>query len=244
MDRHTRTAARRPNRWRDEIATGSEIVPRISNHGGLARGAGRRVNARDSFSGYREKPKRIGFSQVLLGRERETRQIGQRTEVVGMNARRVEFSLVIGIVCIGVPERGAQALELQALELVAARAQNRLHGHELLDCMRTHRSGHPSHYSDLSRSKSGRRFSRAAANPSRTSASLKPRNSSASEVSKLGPANRSQLFSACLVQRIAVVLPAASVRATSNALSSTWASGTATATRPMRSASAPDRALS
>jgi hypothetical protein len=43
--------------------------------------------------------------------------------------------------------------------------------------------------------------------PSCTSGPAKPMNSSASEVSKLGPAWRSQLFSAYLVQRIALWLP-------------------------------------
>ena len=40
-------------------------------------------------------------------------------------------------------------------------------------------------------------------------------NSSASEVSKLGPAWRYQLLSEYLVQRMALVLPAASLSATS-----------------------------
>src|ERR1022692_1575685 len=69
----------------------------------------------------------------------------------------------------------------------------------------------------LEEAKFAGRLPRAAAKPSRTSASLKPRNSSASEVSKLGPARRSQLLRACLVKRTAVALPAASERATSNA---------------------------
>ena len=57
-------------------------------------------------------------------------------------------------------------------------------------------------WSDLLRARA------AAARPARASASLNPKNSRASEVSKLGPANLSQLLSACLVQRIAVALPA------------------------------------
>ena len=65
-------------------------------------------------------------------------------------------------------------------------------------------------------------------------------NSSASEVSKLGPAMRSQLFSEYLVQRIAVCEPAASLLATSKALAISSASSTHSDTRPMRSASSPD----
>src|ERR1700737_5071992 len=83
-----------------------------------------------------------------------------------MAARRVEFSLVISVIRVGVLQRRPQALELQAFEFVATRAQNRLHGHQLLDSVRTHR-GAPAlrDSSGMSRSNAGRRFSRAAANP-------------------------------------------------------------------------------
>jgi hypothetical protein len=47
-------------------------------------------------------------------------------------------------------------------------------------------------------------------------------------------------LSACLVQRVAVRLPAANLRATSNAVSMTRSSGVHSATSPMRSASIPD----
>jgi hypothetical protein len=93
------------------------------------------------------------------------------------------------------------------------------------------------------RLKSAGRLARAAAIPSRTSSNLNPKNSSASDVSKLGPAKRSQLLRACLVNRIAVVLPAANVLATSKARSITSASGTQSPTKPMRSASNPDKGL-
>ena len=61
----------------------------------------------------------------------------------------------------------------------------------------------------------GPRRSRSEARPSFTSGPAKPMNSSASEVSKAGPACRSQLFSEYLVQRIAVCEPSASLSATS-----------------------------
>ena len=61
----------------------------------------------------------------------------------------------------------------------------------------------------------GLRRSRSEARPSFTSGPAKPMNSSASEVSKAGPACRSQLFSEYLVQRIAVCEPSASLSATS-----------------------------
>lgn len=53
--------------------------------------------------------------------------------------------------------------------------------------------------------------------PSRTSGPANPMNSSASEVSKVGPARRNQLLSAYLVQRMAVCEPAASRSAISKA---------------------------
>ena len=56
----------------------------------------------------------------------------------------------------------------------------------------------------MNQSNLGRRFSLSEATPSRTSGPPKPMNSSASEVSKEGPAWRNQLFSEYLVQRIAV----------------------------------------
>src|SRR5262245_14410975 len=85
----------------------------------------------------------------------------------------------------------------------------------------------------------GGRFSRSAATPSGSSAPEKPRNSMPSEASKIGPAARSQLLSAYLVQRIAFGAPSASRTATSSARVSSSASGTASETRPMRSASSP-----
>src|SRR5260370_19983930 len=85
----------------------------------------------------------------------------------------------------------------------------------------------------------GGRFSRSAATPSGSSAPEKPRNSMPSEASKIGPAARIQLLSAYLVQRIAFGAPSASRTATSSARVCSSASGTASETRPMRSASSP-----
>ena len=85
----------------------------------------------------------------------------------------------------------------------------------------------------------GGRFSRCEARPSFTSGPAKPMNSSASEASKVGPAWRSQLLSAYLVQRMALCAPSARRVAISTALASSSASSTARLMRPMRSASAP-----
>src|SRR5262249_6193369 len=95
-------------------------------------------------------------------------------------------------------------------------------------------------YSGLSGEKLGLRFSRWDARPSFTSGLENPRNSSANEVSKIGPAARSQLLGADLVQRMACGAPSASLAAISSALASSSASSTASEMSPMRSASAPD----
>src|SRR5205085_1754921 len=58
-------------------------------------------------------------------------------------------------------------------------------------------------------------------------------------VSKLGPAWRSQLLSACLVHLTAVALVCASLRATLRAVLYTSSLGTQRATSPIRSASSP-----
>src|ERR1700674_3019157 len=156
-----------------------------------------------------------------------------------MDAGGIEFAPIDRVVGVGVAQRRGQAFEPQRFELCPRRTENRIRRQFL----QIHRCRSAKRHSRLGGSKIGRRFSRAAANPSRTSASLKPRNSRASEVSKLGPARRNQLFSACLVKRMAVALPDLKVRAISSAVSITSASGTATATSPMRSASAPDKGL-
>ena len=65
--------------------------------------------------------------------------------------------------------------------------------------------------------------------------------SSASDWSKMGPAWRSQLFSARLVQRIEGWLPRARRVATSHAVSMSRAAGTQRLTSPIRSASRPSR---
>ncbi len=61
----------------------------------------------------------------------------------------------------------------------------------------------------------GGRLALSEATPSRTSGPPKPMNSKAKEVSNAGPAWRSQLFKAYLVQRMALWLPLASLSATS-----------------------------
>src|SRR5262249_55226930 len=73
----------------------------------------------------------------------------------------------------------------------------------------------------------GGRFSRKAAAPSGASRPPKPRNSMPSEASKIGPAARSQLLRAYLVERIAFGAPSARRTATSMARACSSSAGTA-----------------
>src|SRR6476646_10257717 len=89
----------------------------------------------------------------------------------------------------------------------------------------------------------GLRFSRCEARPSRASAPVKPRISSAVDVSNSGPFTRSQLFNAYLVQRIALCAPLARSSAVSSATFCKSASSTHNETSPISYASAPDSGL-
>ncbi len=106
---HAGAAAGGPNRARDQIAPGGQIVARIADDRGLAGRARGGVNPRDLFPGHGEKAEGIRVAQIRLGRERESGQIGERAQVIRLDARRVEFPPVVGIVCVGVTQRRLQA---------------------------------------------------------------------------------------------------------------------------------------
>src|SRR2546426_738122 len=119
--------------------------------------------------------------------------------------------------------RGAGAREAHAIELAQAcrRALDRValaagdepkgpglsvngvvHVIGMIGARRRRVRGHDVGLRYLAEGKAGARFSRSALTPSRTSACVKESISSASDWSKIGPAWRSQLLSARLVQRI------------------------------------------
>src|SRR5262245_29650992 len=87
--------------------------------------------------------------------------------------------------------------------------------------------------------KAGARFSRIAFTPSPTSGYENDSISSARDWSKIGPAWRSQLFSARLAHWIEIWLPRASRSATSSALGMTGSGGRYIVTMRIRSASRP-----
>ena len=79
--------------------------------------------ARHALERHGEKIERIGGAQIRFGGERESGQIGERAQVVGTHAARLEALAVGGIIGVGMMQRGAQALELQRLELAAPHAR-------------------------------------------------------------------------------------------------------------------------
>ena len=73
-----------------------------------------------SLARHREESERIGVAKVLLGGEREAREIRRRAQVFGADAGLVELAPVVGIVRVRVPERCSQPLALQRAELGGA----------------------------------------------------------------------------------------------------------------------------
>src|SRR6266567_7152489 len=84
------------------------------------------MNANDLLARYGEHPERIMIAQFLLGGERQSRQITQRLQVVGMESCPLECGAIVRHVIVGVPQRPLQTLQLQRLELLAARRLDRL----------------------------------------------------------------------------------------------------------------------
>ena len=66
-----------------------------------------------------EHPERVGLAQVVLGRERQQRDVVEGADVVGLHARLVELARVQGNVLVGVPHGPAEPLELQRPQFVA-----------------------------------------------------------------------------------------------------------------------------
>ncbi len=102
-----------------------EVILRVADHGLLARGAARGVDAHHIPHRYGEHAVGVVVAQVLLGGEWEAGKVGQRFQILRMDARRVEFLPVGGDARIGVRQRPAHALDLQRDNFVAAGAFDR-----------------------------------------------------------------------------------------------------------------------
>ena len=78
------------------------------------------MNARHLLPRHGEHAERVIVPEVLLHRERELREIRQRGQIIGVNARRIEARLVMGNVVIGVAQRPFQAVKLKRRDLITA----------------------------------------------------------------------------------------------------------------------------
>src|SRR5258708_16037986 len=81
-------------------------------------------------------------------------------QVIGMDARGIEFAPIDRVVGVGVMQCRAQALELQGLDARPGCTENRIRRRQFLHVR--HRCRTAQGYSPLGGSKLGRRFSRAA----------------------------------------------------------------------------------
>ena len=121
-----RARARGAHRARHDVRPGVDVLRGVADHRGLAGGARGGVDAHDLVHRHREHAEGIGLAQVGLGGERELRQVGERAAVAGFNAGGVEFLPEARHVVVRVRERPAQALELQAAQLLQRRFLDRL----------------------------------------------------------------------------------------------------------------------
>jgi hypothetical protein len=112
----------RPPRHRagDQLGPGVDVALRVADDGRLAGRAARRVDTGDPLARHGEHPVGVVVAQVLLGRERESGEVGQRPEIVRVDAGGVEAGAVMGNVVVGMPQRPFQALGLQRRDFVAA----------------------------------------------------------------------------------------------------------------------------
>jgi hypothetical protein len=110
--------AGRTERARHHVGPGIEVALRVADHRRPSGRAARCVDAHDLPQRHREHPERIVRPQIVLGGEREAREVVERPEVAGMHARRVEPRAVVRDALVGPCERRAEPLELERAELV------------------------------------------------------------------------------------------------------------------------------
>src|SRR5207249_1417334 len=104
----SRTATSGPDRARDDGGTGVDVAPGVPDDGRPAGRPARGVDAGDALDRYREHAEGIRLAQVVLGREREQRQVAQAAAVVRVDAGGVEALAVERDVVVRVPESPAQ----------------------------------------------------------------------------------------------------------------------------------------
>ena len=149
VDDITGAAARCADRARHDRRPRFDVVARVTDNGGPAGRAGRRVNANDLLARHREHAERIVIAKVGFGGERKFSQIGQGAQIVRVHAGRVKRGTVVRDAVVGAAQGRSHALELQRLELVTARRFDRLqirrrrllHGGDLTSSLLNRRCG-------------------------------------------------------------------------------------------------------
>ena len=111
---------------RHAVRPGVDVVLGVAHHGGLARGAAGGMDAHALLARDGEHAERVAVAQVLLGGEREFRQVGQASAIVRVHTGCVELGAVDGGIRVRVGQRGLQALELQRAQFVDAGFFNRV----------------------------------------------------------------------------------------------------------------------
>jgi len=111
---------------RHHLRPGLDVAPGVADHRRLAGGAAGGVDAHALLARHREHAEGIGAAQVGLAGEGKPAQVGQRAQVVGVHAVRIEAGAVHRRVAVRVPQRRLQPLELQRVQLVDAGGLDRL----------------------------------------------------------------------------------------------------------------------
>ena len=97
---------------------GTDVRAGVPDDRRPAGGTRRGVQPDDLVAGDGEHPERVVLAQVRLGGEREARQVGQGTEVVGMYAGPLVRRPVVRDPLVRVPDRPAQPLQLQRAQFL------------------------------------------------------------------------------------------------------------------------------
>lgn len=123
---HARPPSRRVQRAGCHIRPDVQILERVTDNGRLAGGAGRSVDPGQLVARDRKHTERVIGAQILLGREREFRQIRQIVKIVRVHAGRVKRGAIMRHVGVGVAQRPGHARELQSGDLVTRRGLDRI----------------------------------------------------------------------------------------------------------------------
>ena len=106
----------------DQIGPGPDVLARVADDQGFAGCAGRRMNADHLAQGNRKHPVGIVRLHIVLGREGQTRQVGQRPHILRDDPEIQELLPIKGDVLVDAIERGLKTLQLKLLQLLSRHA--------------------------------------------------------------------------------------------------------------------------